>query len=59
MAHCYEQQGQIKEAADLLERVVRVDQKFQLPKLEENTRRLEALRARLQLAQGRAVKAER
>ena len=47
MAECYEKAGQLEEAATLLERVVRVDRKYQLPKLAENTQRLHALRARL------------
>jgi tetratricopeptide (TPR) repeat protein len=47
MAECYEQLGRLREAADLLDRVVRVDRKYRLPKLEENTRRLNTLRARL------------
>ena len=47
MAECYEKAGQLEEAATLLERVVRVDRKYQLPKLAENTRRLESLRVRL------------
>src|SRR3989442_1485881 len=34
------------ETAELLESVVAIDRKYQLPKLEENTRRLEALRER-------------
>ena len=47
MAECYEKAGKLEEAVNLLERVVRVDRKYQLPKLAENTRRLEALRVRL------------
>src|SRR5437667_50178 len=35
------------EALDLLERVVAIDRKYHLAKLEENTRRLEALRERV------------
>jgi len=48
MAECYEQGGHLEEAADLLARVVRVDEKYQLPKLAENTKRLDALRRRLE-----------
>lgn len=47
LAQCYEETGRLKEAADLLDQVVYMDQKYQLPKLEENTQRLAALRARL------------
>jgi tetratricopeptide (TPR) repeat protein len=47
MAECYEKAGQLEEAANLLERVVRVDRKYQLPKLAENAQRLQALRTRL------------
>jgi tetratricopeptide (TPR) repeat protein len=47
MAECYEKAGQLEEAANLLERVVRVDHKYQLPKLAENTQRLLTLRTRL------------
>jgi uncharacterized membrane protein len=39
--------GRLEEAAQLLERVVEMDRKYQLPKLEENTKRLEALRKRV------------
>jgi len=39
--------GRLQEAAQLLEHVVEMDRKYQLPKLEENTRRLHALHARL------------
>src|SRR5256886_15612563 len=52
MAQCYEEIGWHKEAADLLEWVVRMDRKYRLPKLEENSRRLEALRARLAADEG-------
>jgi tetratricopeptide (TPR) repeat protein len=47
LADCYEAMGRLEEAAQLLERVVEMDQKYQLPKLEENTKRLHALRERL------------
>jgi tetratricopeptide (TPR) repeat protein len=47
LAQCYEDTGRIQEAVDLLEQVVKMDRKYQLPKLEENTKRLAALRARL------------
>lgn len=47
MSLCHEELGQLKDAAELLEQVVRMDRKYRLPKLEENTRRLETLRARL------------
>ncbi len=47
LAQCYEELGQLREAADLLELVVRMDRKYHLPKLDENTRRLERLRAQL------------
>jgi tetratricopeptide (TPR) repeat protein len=47
LAQCYEEMGRLQDAADLLEQVVHMDRKYRLPKLEENTQRLEALRARL------------
>lgn len=47
MAGCCEQLGRLQEAADLLELVVEMDRKHNLPKLQENIGRLEALRARL------------
>lgn len=48
LAQCYEDLGQLHIAAELLEQVVRMDRKYQLPKLAENVNRLECLRARLQ-----------
>ena len=51
LVQCYEELGKLREAADLLELVVQMDRKYQLPKLEENTKRLAALRAGL-LGQG-------
>jgi len=53
LVQCYEELGKLREAADLLELVVQMDRKYQLPKLEENTKRLAALRAGL-LEQGGA-----
>jgi hypothetical protein len=47
LVQCYEATGKLREAADLLELVVHMDRKYQLPKLEENIQRLAALRARL------------
>jgi hypothetical protein len=47
LAQCYEDLGQLQMAVDLLEQVVRMDRKYDLPKLAENTTRLELLRARL------------
>ena len=47
LAGCFEQTGRLREAADLLEQVVAMDRKYQLPKLQENIGRLDALRARL------------
>jgi tetratricopeptide (TPR) repeat protein len=52
LVQCYEETGRLREAADLLEQVIHMDRKYHLPKLEENIRRLTALRARL-VAQGR------
>src|SRR5207249_11042783 len=46
LAGIREDEGKIAEAAELLESVVAIDRKYQLPKLEENTKRLEALRER-------------
>ncbi len=48
MADCAEKQGQVRDAVALLKKVVRVDRHYHLPKLEENTARLESLRASLQ-----------
>ena len=47
LADCYEAMGRFQDAAQLLERVVEMDRKYRLPKLEENTKRLQALRERL------------
>jgi hypothetical protein len=47
LVQCYEELGKVREAADVLELVVQMDRKYQLPKLEENTKRLAALRAGL------------
>lgn len=47
LVQCYEEMGQLQEAVDLLEQVVHMDQKYHLPKLEENTQRLKVLRLRL------------
>ena len=46
IAGCYEAKGQLAEAIRFLEQVVRIDQKFHLPKLDENTKRLQTLRER-------------
>jgi tetratricopeptide (TPR) repeat protein len=47
LVQCYEELGQLQEAADHLEQVVSMDRKYRLPKLEENTQRLNVLRLRL------------
>ena len=47
MAGCYEQLGRLQDAAALLELVIDMDRKYNLPKLQENIARLEALRTRL------------
>ena len=47
LVQCYEETGCLQDAVDLLDQVVRMDRKYRLPKLEENTQRLQALRARL------------
>src|SRR5206468_10198536 len=47
LVQCYEETGKLREAADLLELVVHMDRKYQLPKPEENTQRLAARRAKL------------
>jgi tetratricopeptide (TPR) repeat protein len=57
LVQCYEETGRLREAADLLEHVVQMDRKYQLPKLEENTRRLEGLRERV-LADSRSTLGE-
>ncbi len=43
MADCHRAKGCQEKEAQFLRHVVRVDRKYELPKLEENTRRLEAL----------------
>ncbi len=48
LVQCYEDTGRLRDAAALLEQVVHMDRKYQLPKLNENTQRLRALRARLE-----------
>ncbi len=47
MADCHNAKGDEDQEAHFLHRVVRVDRKYGLPKLEENTKRLEALLTRL------------
>src|SRR5947208_1206959 len=47
LAGIREEEGKVTEAAELLERVVAIERKYHLPKLEENTRRLETLRERI------------
>lgn len=47
LAQCYEEIGRLQDAVDLLEQVVRMDRKYCLPKLGENTQRLKTLRSRL------------
>ena len=47
LAECYEAMGRLREAAQLFERVVEMDRKYQLPKLEENSKRLQVLHERL------------
>ncbi len=48
MADCAEKLGKVREAVTLLTKVVRVDRKYQLPKLDENTARLGSLRSSLE-----------
>ena len=47
LVQCYEEIGKLHEAAGLLELVVHMDRKYQLPKLQENIQRLAVLHARL------------
>jgi len=47
LARYHEDVGNLEETAAHLERVIRVDKKYELPKLEENMQRLETMRARL------------
>jgi hypothetical protein len=54
LVQCYEETGKLHEAVDLLELVVDMDRKYQLPKLEENIQRLAVLRARLSGQDGAA-----
>ena len=44
LANCHEAKGQWRKAIHYLEQVVHIDQKYHLPKLQENLQRLEALR---------------
>ncbi|HSG05004.1 MAG TPA: hypothetical protein VLB09_01270, partial [Nitrospiria bacterium] len=46
-AGLYEKLGDMKSAADCLVRVVAIDEKYSLPKLAENRKRLSELRSRL------------
>jgi tetratricopeptide (TPR) repeat protein len=55
LADCYEAMGRLEDAAQLLERVVEMDRKYLLPKLEENTKRLQCLRERLSATSGGAA----
>jgi len=47
LAGYYEEIGNLEQAVTHLERVIRVDRKYGLPKLEENIQRMNALRDRL------------
>ena len=47
LASCHEARGEWEKAIHYLQKVVRVDEKYQLPKLAENTQRLQALSARI------------
>ena len=47
LVSCHEARGELGKAVDYLQKVVRVDEKYQLPKLAENTQRLKALSTRL------------
>jgi hypothetical protein len=55
LADCYEAMGRLQDAAHLLERVVEMDRKYELPKLEENTKRLQRLQERLACDAARAA----
>jgi len=50
LANCHEARGEWKKAVHYLQKVVRVDEKYQLPKLAENTQRLKALSTRLSVS---------
>jgi len=52
LASCHEAQGQWSQAVQYLQKVIRIDQKYQLPKLTENTQRLHALESRLSATTG-------
>lgn len=52
LAQCYEETGNLREAVEILELVVHMDRKYQLPKLEENIQRLAALRIKLATQEG-------
>jgi tetratricopeptide (TPR) repeat protein len=47
LASCHEARGEWKKAVQYLQKVVQVDEKYQLPKLAENTQRLQTLSARI------------
>jgi hypothetical protein len=47
LASCSEARGEWEKAVQYLQKVVKVDEKYQLPKLAENTERLQALLSRL------------
>jgi tetratricopeptide (TPR) repeat protein len=54
LASCYEAQGQWSQAVRYLQKVIRIDQKYQLPKLDENTQRLHALMTHLTATTGQS-----
>jgi tetratricopeptide (TPR) repeat protein len=54
LANSHETQGQWHQAIQYLQKVVRIDQKYQLPKLAENIRRLQALTTRVSQKTGQA-----
>ena len=47
LASCHEARGEWQQAIHYLQKVVHVDEKYQLPKLAENTQRLQALSTRV------------
>ena len=52
LASCHEAQGQWGKTLHYLRKVVQIDEKYQLPKLAENTQRLQALSARVESGTG-------
>ena len=51
LAECYERQGKWSEAVQLFNRVIKIDERYDLPKLQENKERRARLQHKIQESQ--------